>query len=284
MISLDIMILVVVIASLLFGFLIFSEPEDKEEFQYLWDESIVDEDVVYRAGNRVLTYQMLEEGRGDLNFENIGRDNALEVAQHFYQKGLEARGKGSREKAIDLFQQVHQISPKWLAPLHQLAELYLEKEDDEFAYEAYEDLAILFPKGYKDTITALFTLNLEREGSIKKGTFKLLKDNLRLPKKRRLGVLEAMIETHPNYAPTFLALAKLTDNPDRRQELINRGLSTVADDETYQQLLIEKAMIDAEEGMEYEAIYVLGDLMLNDRSTASAQMKAKQALSYIVSL
>lgn len=283
MISIDIMIFIFLIVIIIFGFLIYSEPKDEEAFQLLWDENDTSENVGYRGSNgEIITFDMLKGADGKVNFNKIGEVYATEVAQHFYKKAIEIKEKGSLEEALDLLQQAHQNAPKWPIPLYYLAVLYLEKGDIVYAYESFEDIDILVPEGYKDTKTALFTLKRELEGKLPKGFYQMYKSTKAISNGvKKLEQVQLLLEKQPDYAPLYLLYSLLHPNPDVRISAVQKGLQKNMDLETKGALLIQKATLDAEEGDEYEAIEVLGEMILSEATTISNYEKARFILKNV---
>lgn len=198
-------------------------------------------------------------------------------AQTLHQQGREAGEQGDLALALQFFQKAHEADPSWPYPLYDMAFTYLLQDDSENAYIYYKKVDERAPKGFFTVKTALWTLEREQSGEYAKGLYTAYTKLEWVPENQRLSVLQQMIERYPSFTPVYKSMISLFNDPDKRLEIINKGLAQDADDEIYCTLLVHKALILKYGGNPEAADALLDELMDSPRCTTAGKAMVDMA-------
>jgi hypothetical protein len=146
----------------------------------------------------------------------------------------------------------------------------------------YQKTLELSPRGFFTAITALSTLDREKNGELPRGTYLsyVLLEGMETP--QRESAIRALVEYLPQFAPGWKEFACLCDDDDERLEAIERGLEALPDAETKGMLEINKALVTNLKGKHAAATQLLGELALDPKSTFGTEHSAKAALSILL--
>jgi len=145
---------------------------------------------------------------GTIRYEIIGKGSIPRAAEALHQQAREAGGRGEYEKAIELLERASELSPEWPYPVYDRAFTHMLMNDFDAARTNYQKTLELSPRGFFAAITALHTLNRERNGDLPVGTYlayvslEWMKDAA----KREHAVRE-MVKLIPQFAPAWKEFA-----------------------------------------------------------------------------
>ena len=199
-------------------------------------------------------------------------------AQTLHQQGRQAGEQGDYALALQFFEKAHNADPAWPYPLYDMAFTYLLQSDFEKAHEYYKKVDELSPRGFYTVKTALWTLAREQSGEYAKGLYTAYIKLEWIPENQRLSILQQMLEHYPSFTPAYKAMINLYNDPDKRLELINKGLAQDADDETYCTLVVHKALILKYGGQPEAAHSLLEELLAAPRCTHAGKAMVEMAM------
>lgn len=198
-------------------------------------------------------------------------------AQTLHQQGRQAGEQGDYALALQFFQKAHESDPNWSYPLYDMAFTYLLQSEFDKAYAHYKKVDELSPKGFFTVKTALWTLEREQNGEYAKGLYTTYIKLEWIPENQRLSILQQILEHYPSFTPAYKAMINLYNDPDKRLELINKGLAQDADDETYCSLLVHKALVFKYGNQPEEAQRLLDELLDSPRCTTAGTAMVNMA-------
>ena len=225
----------------------------------------------------------LLEVSGTVRYEIIGKSTVPSAAEALHQQAREAGGRGEYEKAIDLLQRASELAPEWPYPVYDRAFTHMLMNDFDGARRYYQRTLELSPRGFFTAITALHTLNREKNGDLPVGTYLgyVSLEWMQDAAKREHAVRE-MVERIPQFGPAWKEFASLCDDDDERLTAIENGLAANPDPGTKGMLNINKALVLNLKGKHDDAVRLLGELALDPSSTFGTEHSAKAALSILL--
>ncbi len=189
------------------------------------------------------------------------------TAEELHNRGREAGHRGEYQEAIRLFEMAHEADPEWPYPIYDMAYTYLLIQDYDQALHYYRRCNEVAPNGYYTSKTALWALEKEMNEDYPKGLYLAFIQLEWKGEEERRQILQNIIQQYPDYAPAYKSLQSLIENPETRMELIEKGLTLEADDETYSMLLINKALLISFYDKMLEATEMLKNYMHSGRRT-----------------
>jgi hypothetical protein len=135
--------------------------------------SAADREIVYGAqSGQVITRSDLAPLTGKLSREVVWWDQPVPPeAEEQHQAGRDAGAVGDYEQAFAALAEAYRLAPDWPYPLYDAASICLLIDDLDQAIALYEQVAVLAPRGFHDTTTALDTLRRERAGVLPRGSY-----------------------------------------------------------------------------------------------------------------
>jgi len=262
------------------------EPKDAHTIIFTLpdDRKLTMEDLRGLTGKIYVRDGKLLDVTGTVRYEIIGRGTVPSAAESLHQQAREAGGRGEYEKAIALLEQASELAPEWPYPVYDRAFTHMLMNDFDGARTYYQKTLELSPRGFFAAITALHTLNRERNGDLPVGTYlayvslEWMKDAA----KREHAVRE-MVKLIPQFAPAWKEFASLCDDEGERLTAIENGLAANPDAGTKGMLKINKALVLNLKGKHDDAVRLLGELALDPNSTFGTEHSAKAALSILLS-
>jgi tetratricopeptide (TPR) repeat protein len=239
--------------------------------------------IVFRsADGRTLTLEEMQGATGTFRYELPGGARVAADARTLHERAREAGGRGEFAEAIALLTRACELAPQWPYPVYDRAYTYLLMRDFDAARMDYERTVALAPRGYFTAITALDVLTREDQGEFPTGTYlAYLSLEWVDDPARKIDIVRQMVSRLPRLAPAWMELAALTDQDPERLSAIESGLAVEPDAETKGILQINKALILNQRGEHDEAVRLLGELVLDPRSTHATEELAKVALAGI---
>lgn len=248
-----------------------------------WSLADAADEVVFRSkSGRVLTREDLKNFSGKADWEIHSGKLIPAQARRLHELGQEAGSRGNSAAALAYFEQATQLAPGWSYPKYDAAYTYLLQKDDDRAYQLYQEVDKMEPRGFFTVKTAVDVLKREREGKLPRGTYReylaleWAKDDAQ--KMRQLLALERRV---PQASIVWQELAYLEKDPAKRLALIDKGLAADGDIETRGFLLINKALTLNELGRHGVAVNMLGELALDSSSSLGIEVMAKKSLANI---
>ena len=164
-----------------------------------------------------------------------------------------------------------------------MAFTYLLQDELTKAEEYYAEVDRMAPRGFFTAKTSLDCLRRERAGFLPAGFCKMFATlEWMYDEAEKVALLEAIVETFPEFPPAWKELSSLLEDDDARLEAINRGLEHDPDPETKGLLLINRALILDHRGDHEGAVMILGELALDPQSTLGTEAMAKASLAAIL--
>ena len=151
------------------------------------------------------------------------------AAEALHQQAREAGGRGEYEKAIELLQRASEPAPGGLTPPDR-AFTHMLMSDFDGARKYYQRTLELSPRGFFAAMTALHTLEREKNGDLPVGTYLayVSLEWMQDAAKREHAVRE-MVERIPQFAPAWKEFASLCDDEGERLAAIENGLAANPD-------------------------------------------------------
>lgn len=241
------------------------------------------ERIVFRdASGRVLTERDLKGSGGPVRWEIIGGDAVPAEAARLRARARDAGANGDYFRALDLLDEAQALAPAWPYPVYDAAYTYLLLDEPAMAEELYARVDQMAPRGFFACKPSLDTLRREREGELFPGFAKAYAMAQWLDPPSQRSLLESVTSKFPGFAPAWKDLAALLDDDAGRLRAIERGLAGRPDPQTLGLLLVNKALILANNGSRDEAISILGTLALSPDSTLAAEHHAKATLAILI--
>ena len=205
--------------------------------------------------------------------------NISEEAVQAFNAGIDCGKANDLKAAQKNFAKAIELEPQWPYPRFQQAFTHLLQGEHAAALASYRLVDQLEPRGFFTSKTALNTLQRERDGEYPEGLYLyFVSHEWQENDEDKIEVLTDIIERASNFSPAYQKLANLTEDHAQRLELIDTGLSHHPDNETRGMLLLNKAAIVNLNGDSTEATAILGELIVDDETTANVVAIAKAAL------
>lgn len=239
--------------------------------------------IIFRSEDgREVTANDLADATGTFKYEIMDTTEIPAKANELHQKARQLGAAGEYEQAIELLAQAQSLAPEWPYPVYDAAFTYLMMRDFEKAREFYKRTVDLSPRGFFTALTALDTLEREAAGDLPEGTYAayVSLEWIDSPE-QKAELVAALIERIPTFAPAWKEHALLCDDPSNRLASIEKGLAANPDAETKGILLINKAVTLDEQGDNQGAVEILGNLVLDPKTTFGNEHIAKQTLAMI---
>ncbi|QOF81158.1 tetratricopeptide repeat protein [Variovorax sp. 38R] len=238
-----------------------------------------------KAG-RVLTFGDVNGSFSRLRNAALFQSKPSSKARRLKELGDDASLKKDYETARRHYEASAEASPKWPYPIYRLAEDYLDEGNTAKAYEFHRRVDSLSPRGFLRTLTILPTLQLEMQGKLPRGTaqrlFKLEFEWVGKEKAWKQAAVE-LTTRYPDFAPGWQEMARVEDDPVKRLQFIEKGLSKDPDPETRGWFLVTRAETLAERGDKATALRMLGDVALDPTSTVETEILAKHTIETMLS-
>jgi hypothetical protein len=202
------------------------------------------------------------------------------AAAIYHQRGREARHGGDYHRAIYLLTAAAVLAPRWSYPVYDRATTHLLAGDAASALSDYRHSLELGRRGCFHAITAIHTLQREREGELPAGTwvaFVALQHRTGESGLARRDALRRFVTQVPRFAPAWLQFSQLERSPTRRMATLEQGFAASPDAETAGMLQINKALAV------YAAEPALGHRMLTQTESDPKATPATQNLARLLS-
>ena len=163
----------------------------------------------------------------------------------YHARGREARHAGEYERAIDLLTASAVLAPQWAYPFYDRASTHLMAGHAASALNDYRYCLELSGRSFFQAITAVHTLQRERDGELAEGTwraFVALQHNASHAGLARRDALRRFVTQVPTFAPAWLQYSQLEPSPARRLATLEQGFAATPDSETAGMLQIHKAL------------------------------------------
>ena len=261
------------------------EPKDAPRIIFTLPDGrkLTMEDLQGLTGRAYVRDGKLLDVTGTVRYEIIGKGSIPRAAESLHQQAREAGGRGEYKKAIELLQRASEIAPEWPYPVYDRAFTHMLMNDFDGARAYYRKTLELSPRGFFAAITALHTLEREKNGDLPVGTYlayvslEWMKDAA----KREHAVREMVVRI-PQFAPAWKEFASVCDDEGERLAAIESGLAANPDAGTKGMLKINKALVLNLKGKHDDAVRLLGELALDPNSTFGTEHSAKAALSILL--
>lgn len=200
-----------------------------------------------------------------------GRDPATFIgseAQEHFQRGRMLGQAGRYNDALSAFSEAARLEPTWPAPVYDAAFSYLLMGRPQEALENYEKVDQLQPGGFFTAKTAIWVLRRELSGQYPAGTYqKYVSIEWAQSELEKLEIARALTSSLPDFAPAWKEMAVHSDDPELRQDFINRGLACQPDPETDGMLRLNKLAMLRQQGNDAAADAVLAELLQSPTTT-----------------
>lgn len=163
----------------------------------------------------------------------------------YHARGREARHAGEFERAIDLLTASAVLAPQWAYSFYDRASAHLMAGNATNALDDYRHALELAGRSFFQAITAIHTLQRERNGELAEGTwraFVALQHGANPGGLARRDALRRFVTQVPTFAPAWLQHSQLEPSPARRLATLEQGFAATPDSETAGLLQIHKAL------------------------------------------
>lgn len=236
--------------------------------------------ILYKdAKGNVLTIDDLKDFSGTIEYEILDDVEVNPEANRLHQEGRELAGQGKYEESVEKLKAAMALQPEWAYPPYDLAYTYSLMGDDSSALKYYEITDSLRPQGFFTCKTALWSLRAERDGKFPAGMYMTFMEIEWVNDDReKMAIAQMIVDSFPAYAPAWMELSHLRDDYFSRMDAIEAGLAANPDPETKGIMLINKAAIYYAQGMQEEAVEILGEIIFDPEATGSNRELAKTTL------
>lgn len=237
----------------------------------------MNDDILYTLSNgHKLRRRELVDTKPEAS-RNMG--DVPDAAVEAFNAGVECGRANNIEGALERFEAASALAPDWPYPIFQRAFTLLLKGETEAAYKAYQRVDELEPRGFLSSKVALAALEKELSGDYPQGFYLyFLSHEWQKDDDEKRNILDEVLTVAPDFAAAYQKLSGLAAGPAERLELIESGLGCEPDAETRGMLLVNKAAIVNLRGERDAAIEILGSLVTDAQSAASAAVIAKGIL------
>jgi tetratricopeptide (TPR) repeat protein len=242
------------------------------------------ETILYDNGKgRTVTLADLNKDEGT---PHLSAWNVSEQAFAFHAEGRKYGAEGNYELALAALSKAAEMAPEWPYPVYDAAFTYLLQHNWPEALAHYRFTHRLYPDGFFTTLTAIDTLEREESGELPVGLY-LLYIQLEWTEDAadRQKIIDLLTTRCPEYAPGWKAKS-LQESQTRAQRLesVEKGLKALPDLETLGLLQVNKAILIAQDGHIQEAMAILGELLLDGRTTQANRMMGRMAMKSILGI
>lgn len=199
-------------------------------------------------------------------------------ADALHEQGRAAGSAGDQVKALELFFAAHELEPDWPYPPYDIAFTYLLAGQLDEAEKWYALVDQLAPRGFFTAKSSLAIIRVEQRGDVPKGFAKSFAMLEWAAPDKKLAALQHVTHTFPSFAPGWKEYASMLDDPDAKLAAFERGIAANPDDETYGNLIVNKAITLDRIGRRDEARALKTALLADPRCTEAAEAIAKQLL------
>lgn len=241
-------------------------------------------EVVFKAKDgRILTSADLVNVDGTVDWEIVSGKTIPQEAIDMHNLGRQFGQKGENTKAIDSFKNASLIAPNWSYPYYDMAYTYLLDSKASLALENYNKADKHSPNGFFTTKTAVHYLSLEATGKLPEGLYiYYLSHEWGKSSEEQRVIFNNILSKFPSYGPAWEKMAGLVDEPEKKLEMIDRGLATAPDVETRGFLLINKAVTLFHLGQKQDAKDILGSLVFDSESPTDIVVLSKRTLAMLL--
>lgn len=202
--------------------------------------------------------------------------DAPEQAKQLHAEGRAAGARGELEVALRLLTEAAAIAPTWPNAIYDRAFTHLLREEYAAALADYRKTLELSPRGFFTASAAVQTLEREMRGELPAGLY-LAYTTLEWEedKTKVREVLEQVVERFPTFAPAWMKLSTLVEDPQERLRLLNSGLSASPDRETKGMLLLNKSQVLLSLGEKDASQELLREVLADPERSLAAEAWAK---------
>ncbi len=215
-----------------------------------------------------------------LNFFKKKQDVLPPTAAELHQ-GARADGQaGNFDAAIEKLRAAILLDPNWAYPYYDLAFSYFLKGDAAQALHYYRKTNEVEPRGFFTTKTAIYALEGEAAGKFPSGTYYTYMqiewfDSI----PRKLATAQALTQQVPQFAPGWMALFSLLEDPTDKLKAIDMGLSVEGDAETAGMLMLNKALMLGASGKNAEGKLLIEAMIASPATTHNNLALARQVIT-----
>jgi tetratricopeptide (TPR) repeat protein len=241
-------------------------------------------DIVFKESTtgKVLTRKDLQGFSGTASWEIVSEKTVSNIAMEYHQKGRQYGQQGDYEKSLEFLAKASVADPKWAYPIYDMAYTYMLVNNYDKAYELYQKVNAMEPRGFFTTKTAVYTLKGEKEGAFPKGLYMAYLSLEWMDPEKKAEKITNLVNNLPNYAPGWKEAIALAGTDEAALSIIENGLKVNPDKETYGILMINKALILHRNSKKQEALNILGKLAMDKESSMGTEKMAKQTLSHLL--
>jgi tetratricopeptide (TPR) repeat protein len=241
-------------------------------------------EIIYKdKAGKTLTLDDIKNSSDSVNWEIRSSTSPSKEAVRLHQLGRNAGQRGAYAAANDYFEQASSLAPDWPYPIYDEAYTYLLMGNSEKAYELYQRVEVMRPRGFYTALTAVNSLQGELKGKFPKGAYIYFVSVEGVnDENRKIQMLDSLIAQAPKFAPAWKEKAALEPDIGKRLTYLEKGLAADPDAVTKGYLLINKAGIIYSRGQKTEAIQILGKLALDPQSPLDVEALAKVNLRMLL--
>lgn len=246
--------------------------------------SLSPDTILYNNGQgRTITLADLDK---EEQTPNMPLWNVSEQAAAFHAEGRKYGAEGKYDLALAALAKAADLAPDWPYPIYDTAFTHLLQHHWPEALANYRATQRLYPDGFFTTLTAIDTLEREESGELPTGLY-LLYIQLEWTEDPadKQKIIDLLTTRCPEYAPGWKAKS-LQESQSRvqRMESIEKGLKAMPDAETLGLLQVNKAILIAQGDQIQEAFTILGELLLDGRTTQANRIMARMAMKSVLGL
>jgi tetratricopeptide (TPR) repeat protein len=227
---------------------------------------------------------------------DIGHENRNEMFDFFKKKqdappptaaalhqAARADGQaGNFDAAIEKLEAAILLEPNWAYPYYDLAFSYLLNGNAEQALHYYRKTDELEPRGFFTAKTAIYALEGESAGKFPPGTYyTYLQIEWFDSIPRKLATAQVLTQQVPQFAPGWMALFKLLEDPTEKLMALETGRSLEGDAETVGMLTLNKALILSANGNRAAAKSLVAAMIASPATTQSNLALAQQVIAQL---
>jgi tetratricopeptide (TPR) repeat protein len=203
-----------------------------------------------------------------------------ERAKQLHEDGRAAGARGELEDALRLLTEAAAIAPRWPNPVYDRAFTHLLRQEYAAALADYRKTLELAPGGFFTAAAAVQTLEREMQGELPEGLyFAYMTLEWEEDKAKVRGVLEQVVDKISDFAPAWLTLSSLVDDPNERLRLLDGGLVASPDRDTRGMLLLNKSQALLAVGDKEASLAILRAMLTDADRSPTAEAWAKALMS-----
>ena len=149
-----------------------------------------------------------------------------EQAIQLHSEGRAAGARGELEAALRLLTEAAALAPTWPSPIYDRAFTHLLREEYAAALADYRKTLELSPRGFFTASAAVQTLEREARSELPAGIY-LAYTTLEWEedKAKVRDVLKQVVERFPTFAPAWLTLSSLVEDPRERLRKLRESIA-----------------------------------------------------------